>query len=180
MSQEAVARRYARAVFEIAKDNDELAQVETGLRGFVEAYESSEDFQALDQMPSLDEEQRAQIVASLGAKLGAGETTIRTVSLLARRQRLAALSAILDRLTELSDEHLGVLRARVRSAKKLTAAYQAQLKKKIEEATGKTVVMQCEEDPSLIAGIVTQIGDRVVDGSIRGKLNVLAASLRQQ
>ncbi len=180
MSQEAVARRYARAIFEIAMEKDELAHVEADLRRFVEAYEASEDFRTLDQLPSLDEEQRVAIVATLSGKLGASETTARTVGLLARRQRLAALPGILARFAVLSDEHSGVLRAQVRSAQKLSQSYQAQLKQKIEEATGKTVVLQCEEDPSLIAGIVTQIGDRVVDGSIRGKLHRLAASLRQQ
>jgi F-type H+-transporting ATPase subunit delta len=119
------------------------------------------------------------VIEELGARLMASTTTVRTVAMLAERQRLSLLPDMAALLGEMSDEHVGVVRATVRSSKKLSADYLARLAQKIEAATGKKVVITSEEDPTLIAGIVAQIGDRVIDGSVRGRLDRLSASLRQ-
>jgi F-type H+-transporting ATPase subunit delta len=100
------------------------------------------------------------------------------MTLLAQRQRLSALPDLVAAYNALSDEHQGILRATVRAAKLLTPGYLERLTKKIEEATGKKVVAEFQLDHSLIAGVVTQIGDRIVDGSVRGKLEQLRQSLR--
>ncbi len=179
MSSEMVARRYARAVFELAKEQKKVAEVARDFRGFAAAYEESSDFRAMAVAPNLADKDRQAIVEQIGKRLGASDTTVRTVTMLATRQRLSILPDLVRILDQLADEHRGVVRAHVRAAQPLGEGYLNKLKAKIEEATGNKVVISFEEDPSLIAGIVTQIGDRYVDGSIRGKLNRFAESLRQ-
>jgi len=179
MSTEAVARRYARALFELAKDAGKVSEVTQQMRGYAEAYEVSSDFRDLEHTPGLRDEERAAVVGEIGKRAGASDMAVRTVTMLAHRQRMAALPDLVRQLEDLADDHLGVVRAHVRSAKPLAEDYRSRLKQKIEAATGKKVLLSCEEDASLIAGIVTQIGDRVVDGSVRGKLTQLADSLKQ-
>jgi F-type H+-transporting ATPase subunit delta len=179
MSTEAIARRYARAAFELAKDEGNVAAVAKELGHFAAAYEASAELRAVEHAPSLDDKDRGEIVAEIGRRLSASDLSVRTVTMLAQRQRMAVLPDLARLVAEMTDDHLGLLRGNVRAATKLSAAYLARLKAKIEEATGKNVELTFEEDPTLIAGVVTEIGDRVVDGSVRGKLDRLAESLRQ-
>ncbi len=179
MSTEAVARRYARALFELARDEKSLPKVTKELTAFAEAYSASPDLRALESMPNMTDDGREAIIVALGRKLQASDLTVNTVNLLARRQRLSVLPDMVQQLDEMADEHLGILRAQVRAATRLSAAYLKRLQTKMEQSTGRRVQISFEEDPSLIAGIVTSIGDTVIDGSLRGKLNQLSASLRQ-
>ena len=94
--------------------------------------------------------------------------------LLAERQRLSVLPELLRLVDEMADDHLGVVRATVRSARPLSESYKTKLKSHIESATKKRAIITYEEDPRLVAGLVTQIGDRLIDGSIRGRLDRLA------
>ena len=176
---EAVARRYARAVFELAREDERVGEVLRELDLFAEIYRTSSEFRALEHTPELSDEDRAAVVREIAIRIDASETTRRTVTLLAQRQRLSVLPDLVQYLRDLADQHLGVLRARVRTAQKLSLTYVEKLKAKIQEATGKTVILDVEEDPTLIAGIVTEIGDRVIDGSVRGRLNRLADSLHE-
>jgi F-type H+-transporting ATPase subunit delta len=179
MSTESVARRYAQALFELALESNELGAIRRELGAFVEVQAESAEFRAVASSPLCSDEARDRMVEELGQRLGASALVVSLVRLLGRRRRLGVLSELDRQFGELCDEHQGVLRATVRSATVLGEDYRSRLRAEIEQATGKKVVLRCEHDPTLIAGIVTQIGDRVVDGSIRGKLEQLRQSLRQ-
>jgi len=175
----AVARRYARAVFELAQEEGKLEDVTKELAAVAAAYEVSTEFQALEKTPGLTDEDRTAVVAAIAGKAGGGDLTVRAVQMLAERQRLAILPDLVQLLGEMADDALGLVRAHVTSAHVLSEDYRGRLQRKIEEATGKKVVCTFETDETLLGGIVTKIGDRVVDGSVRGKLNALAESLHQ-
>ena len=87
-----------------------------------------------------------------------------------------ALPQIARALRDLVDEKAGRVRARVTSAKPLPALMEGRIRAAIERTTGRSVVMEKREDPALIAGMVTQIGDVVYDGSLAAEL----AELRQR
>jgi F-type H+-transporting ATPase subunit delta len=178
MSQEMVARRYARALFEVGAEKKQLDKVRAHMNDFAGAYEASAEFRAVAVLPTLSDEQRDAVVREIGKRIGALDVVTSTVSLLARRQRLFVLPEVARLIDTMADDHLGVVRAQVTSAGKLSASYLSRLEKKIADATGKKVVIDFHEDPELIAGVVTRIGDRVIDGSVRGKLDELAESLR--
>jgi F-type H+-transporting ATPase subunit delta len=78
---------------------------------------------------------------------------------------------------EMVDEVENVSRARVKAAIVLDDATQDRLRKTLEKLTGSTVVMEVEEDPNIIGGIVAKVGDLVLDGSVRSQINSLRESL---
>ena len=82
------------------------------------------------------------------------------------------------RLATLSDEKAGLLRASVTSAGQLSESYYEKLKAELESLTGRKILLERKEDPSLIAGVVTRIGDNTIDGSVRGKLDQLERQLQ--
>jgi F-type H+-transporting ATPase subunit delta len=87
------------------------------------------------------------------------------------------LPAVAQLLREMSDKKDGVLRAEVITAAPLSEDYYVRLKSQLERMTGKQVVVDRREDPSLIAGVVTRIGDMVIDGSLRTRLRELENAL---
>jgi F-type H+-transporting ATPase subunit delta len=178
MSAETIARRYARALFELAREQNKLDELVRDLDGFAAAWTQSAELRELVQLPGVSDQQRQQVLEEIGKTLGAGELAVRAVGLLAARQRLSVLPDLLRLVREMVDQAQGVLRATVTSATPLDPGFRDRLVRRLEEATGRKVDATFREDPTLIAGIVTQIGDRVVDGSLRGKLRQLAESLR--
>lgn len=178
MSQ-AIARRYARAIFEIGRDTKKLDALVAEMGRFAQAYAASPELQEIERLPTLNDAARRAVITEVGKRLQASEPTVNTVALLAERQRLALLPDVAALLVEMSDEHSGVVRATVRSAKKLSPTYVKRLTDRIGQVTGRKVILTTQEDPTLIAGVVAQIGDRVIDGSVRGRLDRLSASLRQ-
>lgn len=179
MSIEAVARRYARAIFEIGRESKKLDALTKELTGVAETYSASDELQDAMSSPMLGDEAREAIIGEIAKRHGASPPAANLLRLLARRRRLVALPELVRTLGEMVDEHNGILRATVRAASRLSPAYLDKLKGKIEQATGRKVVITFEDEPSLIAGVVTQIGDQVVDGSVRGRLEQLRESLHQ-
>jgi F-type H+-transporting ATPase subunit delta len=101
------------------------------------------------------------------------------VKLLAARRRLRTLPDIARRLGGMADEKAGILRASVTSAGPLPEAFYQKLTSELEAATQRKIVLEKSQDPSLIAGVVTRIGDNTIDGSLKGRLNELERRLLQ-
>ena len=116
---------------------------------------------------------------AVAKRVKANTTVERVVQMLAERKRLSILPEMAGMVAEMADEHQGVVRATVTSARPLAPAYVKKLSAQLESSTGRKVVVTTQQDPNLLAGVVTQIGDRVIDGSVRGRLDRLARSLRQ-
>jgi F-type H+-transporting ATPase subunit delta len=180
MSHEAVARRYARAVFELGKESSTLPALLKDLSAFSAMYDESDELELMLTNPLIPETSREAVVAELGQRLSLSTASVSTLRLLARRGRMPALSAITVELARLVDDDANVVRAEVTSAVALTAAYAKRLQAELEQATGHRVVLTQRVDPSLIAGVVTRIGDRVIDGSARARLAGLRESLLRQ
>lgn len=178
----AIARRYARAVFDLGREDAtvDVNGLLADLHRFADAYRCSGELRELDRLPTISDSDRRAVIEELGKQLGASTTAVRAVAMLAERQRLSLLPDIAMRVREMHDEHKGTVRVTVRSARALSNAYLARLAARIGEATGKTVILGTEQDHSLIAGVVLTLGDRRIDGSVRGRLDRLHASLRQE
>jgi len=177
MSHDAVARRYARAIFEIGKETGALARLSQEMGDFSALYSGNQELRLVLDNPLIPDEQREGLLKELGARVGAHEITQNTLRLLGRRRRLSAVPDIARQLTRMLDEDQGVVRAVVTSAGPLSEAYLARLRAEMERATGKRVAIIHKQDPALIAGVVTQIGDQVVDGSVRARLSSFRESL---
>jgi F-type H+-transporting ATPase subunit delta len=177
MSESTVADRYARAIFEIGAESGELERLVAQIGDMARTYAASPDLRAILENPLVAEQQRDALLAELASRLGLGEVARNSVRLLARRKKLRALPHVARRLGTMSDERAGVVRARVTTARELPEPFYAALEKKLEKATGKQVVLERKQDPALIAGIVTQIGDNTIDGSLLGRLHDLERQL---
>jgi F-type H+-transporting ATPase subunit delta len=178
MSSGALPKRYARAILELASEARQVEQVGKELRDLAAAWASSDDLRGLFTNPEFGHTARKGVLIELLTRSGASQLTRNSVLYLADRNRVVALPDIARAYTELAESAAGTVRAEVTSAAPLSEAYYAQLQKALEQVTGQKVSIEKKTDPSLIAGVVTRVGDRVLDGSIRARLADLRDSLK--
>ncbi len=146
----------------------ELASVAETVRG-------SKELTRLLSSPVIPQDARRSVMKEVLAKLGVGAVVRNAVLLLSDRRRGALVPEISDAYAQLGDEKTGKVHAEVASAVPLSDAQYARLAKLLEQLTGKTVTLARKVDPALIGGVVTRIGDKIYDGSVRTRL----AELRQ-
>lgn len=175
--QTTVAERYARAIFALGMENGQLAPLTEQVRKFATAYEESLDLRSVLENPLLSHEQREKVLGEIAGRLGLGPLALNTIRYVASRRRLAALPDIAKRLQGLSDEQQGVVRASVTTATAMPESFYQRLGEQLTTLAGRKVVLDRREDPTLIAGVVTRIGDNTIDGSLRGQLEQLERRL---
>jgi len=177
MSYDAIGRRWARAVFEIGKETGTVARLEGDLSAFAKTWSENAELAGVLDNPLVPEPSREAILTEIAGKMGLSDVAKNTLRLLAKKRRLPALPDIARQLARLADEDQNVVRAEVTSAAALPSAYLDKLGAELEKATGRKVVVTHTQDPSLIGGVVTKLGDRVVDGSVRARLTSFRESL---
>ena len=172
-----IADRYARAIFELGVESGTLSSLAAEIRSFAQAYQDSLDLRSVVENPLLGGDQRDAVLRQIAQRLGLGTIALSTVRYLAARRRLLVLPEIAKRLATLSDEKEGIVRASVTSAGPLPEAFYLKLAAELTHKVGKKVVLDRHEDPSLIAGVLTRIGDNTIDGSLRGRLEHIERQL---
>jgi len=177
MVSRAAAIRYARALFEVSHKQGELERIDREVSAFVALVDGHPALgQSLLNPAVPPGPKRAVVTALLDRAGGHSETTVRLLTLLAERDRLSLLPEILESFRGQVMELQGIGRARVTTATPLTSDRAEQINQQLATATGKKVDLETGVDPSVIGGVVTQIGSIVWDGSIARHL----ARLRQQ
>ena len=177
MSQAPVADRYARAIFELGVETGQLAPITEQVRRFAEVYTGSPELRAVLDNPIIEVEKRDAVLADISARLGLMGNALNLIKLLASRKKLRVVADIARRLDRFTDEQAGVVRATVTSAKAMPDSFYQKLTAELEAATSRKIVLERREDPSLIAGFVTRIGDNTIDGSVRGRLTEIERQL---
>jgi F-type H+-transporting ATPase subunit delta len=177
MSAGGAADRYARAIFELGAEAGQLERLSQEIADFAASFAEVPLLRRALENPVLEEAQRELLLRHIGRRAELSALTVNALLVLLRRRRLSALPAIARRLRSLADEKNGVCRAKVVSASSLPETYFTQLKLGLEKALGKRVIVEHEEDPALIGGIVARIGDNTIDGSIQGRLEELRRKL---
>jgi F-type H+-transporting ATPase subunit delta len=177
MSYDAIARRWARAVFEIGKEGGDVERLSGDVSAFAETFDHNAELAMVLDDPLVPEQAREAIVAELSDRMGLAAAAKSTLRLLARKRRLVAVPDIARQLSRLVDEDRNVVRAEVTSAGPLGDDYLQKLRAELEKATGKKVTISHKQDKSLIGGVVTRIGDQVIDGSVRTRLANFRESL---
>jgi F-type H+-transporting ATPase subunit delta len=167
---------YAQALFGVARAEGTLAEVEDELFRFSQTLKGNDELRTALTDPGIPAARRQQIVEDLlGGR--ASPTTVALVSMVVGTGRARQLPAIIERLVEMSAAEANKEVAEVRSAVPLTDDQRDRLAKALEDATGKQVEIKVVVDPSVLGGIVTQVGDTVIDGSVRRRLDQLRNSL---
>jgi F-type H+-transporting ATPase subunit delta len=163
---------YAEALFGVARAEGTLAEVEEELFRFSQTLKGNDELRTALTDPGIPAARRQQIVEDLlGGR--ASSTTVALVSMVVGTGRARQLPAIIERLVEMSAAEANKEVAEVRSAVPLTDDQRDRLAKALEDATGKQVEVKVVVDPSVMGGIVAQVGDTVIDGSVRRRLDQL-------
>ena len=177
MSASIVARRYAQAVLELGDDASALDGFVQDTDALATAWKGSPELRNALENPLISHPAKKAVMADLATTLGVSPTIRDLALLLVDRRRARVLPTLSETLRKLVDERKGLVRAEVTAAATLPEAYYARLQSQLEKITGMRVVVERKTDPALIGGVVTRIGDRVFDGSIRARLNAMRDAL---
>ena len=173
----ALGRRYAKALLELAREQNQTDQVVRDVGALLDAWKKSSELREIIRNPVVPRPALRATIDAIMDKLDASQLVRNTIDVLADRGRLPHLPEVLGAFEELSEAETGQVRAEVISAKPLDDAYYSRLQEKLQRATGQRIVLIKKQDPSLIGGVVTRIGDRVFDGSISNRLSELRETL---
>jgi F-type H+-transporting ATPase subunit delta len=177
MSEKAVAQRYARAIFDLGVETGQLDAMVSQIAAMADAYASTSTLAVVLNDPLVSQQQREAILHDLADRLGVDGLALNAIKLLVRRRRLSVIVEIARQLSVLSDDKHGVVRATVTSAGLLSAQYLVSLERELAQLTNRRVAIEHKQDPALLAGLVTRIGDNTIDGSIEGRLAELERQL---
>ena len=175
-AREATARRYARAVYELARDSGAADAVGRELAQVVDVLTRPTAVTDVLTRPWIKPEDRRAIAAAIAQKAGARQLVRDFVGLVAERGRADHLAEIVAAYQVLVDEEHGQARAQVRSAVALTDGEKRDLSARLERALGKRILPEERVDSTLLGGFVAQVGSLILDGSLDGQL----ARLRQR
>jgi F-type H+-transporting ATPase subunit delta len=169
------ARRYAEAAFEVAMRDGTLERWRAELDLAADVIGDRRIVATLAN-PAIAGEKRA---ATLGEMLGGHVSgpVLNLVQLMLRRGRIEDLPRVASEFRRLDDQRQGIVHASVTSAAELTQDEVKELTARLEQTTGGRISLEVEVDPSLLGGLVVRVGDRMIDGSVRGRLERLRNQL---
>lgn len=170
--------RYARALFDLAIEGKALAKVEASLKALTEALAESADLKALISSPVVGRGAAGAAVAGVATSLGVDTLTKNFLGVLAGNRRLALLPAIIRDFAALNAARKGEVTASVTSAHKLSAAQQKALATKLKAGIGRDVALDVTVDPSILGGLVVRVGSRMIDNSLKTRLENLGQALK--
>jgi F-type H+-transporting ATPase subunit delta len=174
-----VARRYARALFSIGLEDGRFEGYGDELEAILSALEQSRDAGAFLRNPGYTLQQRHHAADAVAGALKLSPTVVNFLGLLVDRQRMGDLGQISRAYRAMVDEKVGRVRATVTSAAPLTDRETRNLREAIAQMTGRTIVLDSRTDPSLIGGVVAQVGSRQFDGSLRTQLEQMREHLKR-
>lgn len=174
-----ISGRYATALFELAKEAGDIDALEKDLDALSAALDDSADLRALIGSPIYSREEQRRAMAAVAEKMGLGALTANTVGLMATKRRLFALPQTIAAVQSLIAADRGEVTAEVTAAKALTEKQSADLAEALRAAVGKDVKIKTTVDESLIGGLVVKLGSRMIDTSIRAKLNRMQHAMKE-
>jgi F-type H+-transporting ATPase subunit delta len=175
----AVADRYATALFELAENDKQLAGIEGDLGRFAGLLDESADLRRLVKSPVFSAKDQARAVGAVLDRAGIGGLVGNLVKVAAGNRRLFVVPDIIAAFRRLLARHRGEVSAEVTSAAPLDDGQLADLKAALKASLGKDVALATEVDPALIGGLIVKVGSRMIDGSVRTKLNSLKLVMKE-
>ena len=175
-----MAGRYASALFSLAKDSRSIDAVAADLKRFSELLTDNPDLQLLVRSPIFSAEDQTRALGKVLEAVGIVGLAAKFLLLVASKRRLFAVGGMMATYHALDDADRGVSRAHVTVAEPLSDAHLDSLKQSLAEATGgKTVELDVKVDPDILGGLVVRLGSRMVDGSLKTKLNSIRTRMKE-
>jgi F-type H+-transporting ATPase subunit delta len=175
----AISRRYAKALLLIGKENGQAEAYRKELDSIAGLVSENRDLEQIIVNPLHDPVSRKKILMAIIEKMNASATLKAFLLLLYDKGRFGFLASVNDVYKRLADDLKGVARASLVSAAKLSSETVEKIRGTLSKRTGKDVILDAGEDPDLIGGVVTRIGDLVLDGSIKTQLLNMRESLKR-
>ncbi len=173
-----IAGRYATALYDLADEHNSLDAVADDLRGLKGLLGDSKDLRYLLSSPLLDRSQQTSAVLAVVAAAGVTDMTRRLVGVVGQNRRLFALGAVIDQFLQILATRRGEVTAHITSARTLSDQQINALTEKLRSIVGNKVNIEAEVDESLLGGLVVRVGSRMVDTSIRSKIQRMGRAMR--
>jgi F-type H+-transporting ATPase subunit delta len=174
-----VAGRYATALFELALEGNALDAVAADLDRFNQVLDASPDLARLVKSPVFSAEEQARAIAAVLDKIGIEGLARNFLLLTAKNRRLFAAPDMTAAFRAMLARHRGETSASVTAAAKLTETQITALKQALKAALGKDVLLEERVDPALLGGLVVKVGSRMIDSSLRTRLNSLRVAMKE-
>jgi F-type H+-transporting ATPase subunit delta len=173
-----LAERYAAALFDLADERRMLDEVATNLRELRAMLHASGDFLRLIRSPILSRDQQAKAIGMVAERAGLSSLVRDFLAVVARNRRLFAVPAMIEAFLAKLAARRGEVTAEVFAAQPLSEAQLAALNEQLRRSIGSRVSVDVRVDPGLIGGLVVKLGSRMVDGSIKSKLQRLQLAMK--
>lgn len=173
-----LAERYAGALYELADEAKILDEVANDLQGIKQLFAESADFRRLIRSPVIGREDQEKAIGAIAEKFGAQKITTNFLRLVARNNRLFALTDMVEAFLAILADRRGEVRAKISSAHPLSDEQMSRLEKSLRDVAGAKVTLETAVDPSLLGGLVVQLGSRMYDSSLRSKLQRLQHAMK--
>ena len=173
-----LAGRYALAIFELAQEERAVETVAADFAALKQLMEKSPELTRLIRAPVFSREEQAAGMNGVLHRMEAAPLTRRFILLLASKRRLFALADIVRAFGSLVAKQKGEMSAQVTSARPLSADETSELKSILRSKLSKDVILETRLDPSLLGGLIVKVGSRMIDSSLRTKLNGMRMAMR--
>ena len=171
--------RYANALFQLADEQGRVDAVAGDLRAILDLIGSSEDFARFVSSPAISRDDQATAVNAILEKAGADALVQKFIGVVTENGRLFALKAIIDQFLADLAARRGEVSAEVITATAIDADLENEVKKAVAKVAGSDKVsLSMRVDPSLIGGLIVRVGSRMIDSSIKSKLNRLEMTMK--
>jgi|APFre7841882724_1041349.scaffolds.fasta_scaffold70952_2 F-type H+-transporting ATPase subunit delta len=177
MLNKKIARRYAQALIEIGKENNRVEEFKAELENFSDLLKKFPEFQNALLSPLYSAEDLKKTILGVAEKINLSETIKNFLCLLVDKRRIQYFSAILELYEDLTYQISGYVKARVITARPLSAGDFESIKKSLEDITQKKVLLNSVVEPQIIGGVIAEVGDKIFDGSIRNQLQRIGETL---
>jgi F-type H+-transporting ATPase subunit delta len=174
-----MAGRYATALFELALEANAVDAVQADLKRFDQLVAESADLTRLVRSPVFTAEEQARALAAIIDRVGMGGLAANFLKFVASNRRLFAVRDMIRAYRALVARHQGEVAAEVTVAERLNDAHLAAVKDALHAVTGKTVEVNVRVDPAIIGGLIVKLGSRMVDSSLRTKLNAIKHAMKE-
>ena len=178
MGNAGLADRYAAALYELADEGKALDQVAADLRQISKMLDESADLVRLIRSPILGRADQGRAILAVLGKAGVDALTAKFVGLVAKNRRLFVLPAMIKAFLATLARRRGEVAAEVTSAQKLTVQQEEAVTAALRQAVGSKVSVETRVDPALLGGMVVRVGSRMVDSSLKTKLQKLELAMK--
>ncbi|CAH1659412.1 ATP synthase subunit delta [Chelatococcus asaccharovorans] len=174
-----VAERYAKALLDLAEDAKAVDTVGADLDRFSGLIAESPDLARLVRSPVFSAEEQEKAVTAILAKAGIGGLTANFIRLVASKRRLFALPGMIEGYKSLVADKKGIVRAEVTLAEQPSPKMLADIEAALKDVAGGSIALNVKVNPAIIGGLIVKLGSRMIDASLRSKLNSIRLALKE-